>query len=250
MVDQTKDSITQDELDSYRIGYISCQTEQRSSSEFKPCKGCWYLEDICAYVYIDQSTIYCKDLTNAVRRGLECPIYQLSVRNSHSLGKNWDGTPRSEHPIDLLVWLEEQHIPTVAALYQLIKESLESEGIAYLTYSRRACDTYSPFTVVKPIQTPKKWTRTHVWKAILSGQIYCGKINHIYTDDYRMDALRDNYEGVELSAEKLIGMAKDLLTGESRYSVSTTENEDGTAEIRLCDWNSSYTVYYDPARRR
>lgn len=65
-----------------------------------------------------------------------------------------------------------------------------------------------------------------------------------------MDALHDSCEEVELSAEKLIGMAKDLLIGESRYSVSATENEDGTAEIRLSGWNFSYTVYYDPARNR
>lgn len=250
MLEEKANSITQDELNSYKIGYISSRTEYLQSSECKPCEGCWYFEDIRAYVCISTDTIYIKDLTNAMRRGLECPIYQLSVRSSYSLGLNWDGTPICEHPIDLLVWLEEQRIPTIAALYQRIQEPIEMEGIAYLIYSDRACSTYSPFVKVKPIQTPKKWTRAYVWKAILSGQIYRGKINHIYTDDYRRDALRDCYEDQELSMENLIDMAEDLLTGRRTHSVGVTEHDDGTAEIKLYDLQSSYTLYYDPERRR
>lgn len=248
MLEETPNSITQDELNSYRIGSISCHTKQLSFSGFKPCKGCWYLEDIKAYVYISNYTIYIKDLVHAMRRGLECSIYQLSVRYNYRLKNHRDEVPVSERPIDLLVWIEEQHIPTITALYQIMRKPFTMEGVAYLTYADSAYTTYSPFAIVKPIQTPQKWTRAHIWKAIFSGQIYRGKINYIYTDDYLQDALRNCCEDVELSAEDLMGKANGLLTGNWRCSVIATEHQDGTVEINLWDCNSSYILYYDPKR--
>ena len=49
---------------------------------------------------------------------------------------------------------------------------------------------------IRPIKTPEKWTLPHVWKAILSGQIYMGQCDGRYTDDYAYDAAVDFKSGM------------------------------------------------------
>ena len=188
-----------------------------------------YFEDINAEIHSDEWELKIIDLRNAMFPGRECPWYSLRYMDER-------------YHRNLTPELIEMGVKTMGDLYKIIQKPLRVSGFDYITGTYPAIRTYSPFVKVKPIKAPKKWTKTQVWRAILSGQIYRGVIDRYDTEDNYV-----NLKGVEFSYHGLIGTASQLIESGNPYSIESTENGDGTVIVRLLGINSSYSLYFDPA---
>ncbi len=194
--------------------------------------SCWehdagYFADINAFMEVSVRRILIIDLRNALLPGKECDRLVLEpedVYNSTCLHAG---------------------LGTFRAVYDkyFVDRELPDCHIYHSTEKSMRC--FTPFRKIKPIKAPDKWTLPHVWKAILSGQIFMGQCDYRYTDDYAYDAATDFLSGVPLHMPSL---AKELIESPSGWSAYPRKNEDGVLELSVgCHSYLSHTVYFDEA---
>lgn len=98
------------------------------------------------------------------------------------------------------------------------------------TSTLKSMNVFTPFKEIKPIKVPDKWTLPHVWKAILSGQIYEGHCDGRYTDDYAYDAAVDFRSGVRLY---LPSFAKELIESPSGWRVYADHTDGDQVQLSV-----------------
>ena len=191
-----------------------------------------YFADINAYIHFYADSAVIIDLTNALKTGKECKRY--------SIRKNvWDDSKS----ILTELW-NVGKIETVKAFYNAVTAgTLNIETLEICAGEEKGINTFSPFVEVKPIKTPNKWTIAHVWKAILSGQIFKGVKDGHYTDDYAYDAACNFGIGLGLN---LISFAEKIIESPSGWWVSAGETKNGITPLSFnCHSFDSNTLYYD-----
>ena len=170
------------------------------------------------YAHIYANSIVVIDLTNAMKTGKTCTYY--SLRDNINDG--------------LVVTIYNKGIKTFSDLFAAIKNGELTEYIS--TAEQKSSSTFSPFVKVNPIKTPTKWNRTHIWKAILSGQIWNGETSYHYTDDYAYDYAYNYHQGCGVDLIKLaIEIIEDDCKGYSIYTGKTDEN--GNIEIHFSTYS-------------
>lgn len=182
--------------------------------------SCWderegYFCDINAYIFAGIDRVVIRDLTNALTPGKECPELELSLKDRQS-GNIITGDMR-----------------TFREIYDRLFVSRESPDLDVYAFNRtmKSMHTFTPFKQINSIKTPKKWTIPHVWKAILSGQIFEGHCTGRYTDDYAYDAAVNFHEGRELN---LPSFAKKLIEDPSGWGVSPWKVNGETITLSVC----------------
>lgn len=160
------------QLDKYFPSYDSVGHE----GIFKSANtSCWdndsgYFADINAYILAKAHWIRIIDLTNAMIPGKKCRYVDVQHR---------------ERQPKLPLFAE---CETFEDVYNRFFNAETVEDADVYTGEYHSIRTFTPFKRIKPIKTPEKWTIAHVWKAMLSGQIYAGRCDGYYTDDYAYDA--------------------------------------------------------------
>lgn len=180
--------------------------------------SCWdhnngYYQDINAYIHMRPQRITITDLTNALIPGKECESITVEKQDDYSSLCLYSGCK------------------TMRDLYEryFVKRELP-DGCKVYTRQRRSMETFTPFRPIKPIRMPKKWTLPHVWKAILAGQVYQGKVDGKYSDDYAYDAAMGYHEGRKLD---LPTFAKELIESSSGWRVTATDTDGDKATLSV-----------------
>lgn len=185
-----------------------------------------YFADIQAYIRHNHYSVTITDLTNALLPGKKCAYVTVSTNN------------------DAMNVLTVNDIKTYAEAYQrFFVERTVAPGCSLHTGERASIRTFTPFRQIKPIKTPAKWTLAHVWKAILAGQAYMGRVDGKYTDDYAGDAATNCRKG---SGVHLPSFAKQLIQEPSGWYVSPDKEQDGIIPLSVnCFSFDCRTVYFD-----
>lgn len=192
-----------------------------------------YYADINAYVYFYNNSATIIDLSNAMKTGKTCTKYHIAQAE-------W----KDNDFCTFYNLITSNGIKTVNEFYQAVIENRELNGLTISKSEKKSIDVFSPFVKVKPIKTPTKWTRTHVWKAILSGQIFRGETNYHYTDDYALDAAYNYCEGCGVD---LIDLAQDIIESScSGFTVYAGEETDGIVPVSFHTYSyDCKTLYFD-----
>lgn len=192
-----------------------------------------YYADINAYVHFYRDSVVLVDLTNALKTGKTCKRYSFRL-NIYDDSKS----------VLTELW-NIAKIETLKAFHNaVITESLSSiKTLDVYASEEKSIKTFSPFVEIKPIKIPKKWTIAHVWKAILSGQIYKGVKDGRYTDDYAYDAATNFSKGSRLH---LVSLAEKLIEHSSGWWVSVDKEENGIIQLSVnCHSFDCNTLYFD-----
>ena len=194
--------------------------------------SCWtnhegYFQDIQAYISVRHDRIDITDLRNALTPGKTCEKLSLDQSRKHDA-------------FTLMSGLE-----TFRDVYDRYFIRREFPDCEVYTYESKSMKVFTPFKQIKPIRTPEKWTIPHVWKAILSGQIYYGVCDQYLTDDYAYDAASNFRSGVE---KHLPSFACDLIESPSGWYVFVGKDDNGVQELSVnCHSFDLNTFLYDPA---
>ena len=192
--------------------------------------SCWendggYFADVNAYISVRVNRIVIIDLRNALIPGREC---ERLVLEHEDLYDN-----RCLH----------SGLDTFRAVYDRYFIQRQFPDCQVYESMLRSMRTFTPFKPIKPIKAPEKWTITHVWKAILSGQIFQGTCDGRYTDDYAYDAAVNFRSGVSLH---LPSFAYKLIDSPSGWTVHPHRTEDGVVELSVsCYSFDMNTLYFD-----
>lgn len=121
----------------------------------------------------------------------------------------------------------------------------------YVSSIKREAFVYAPQGVelLKPIKTPKRWTRPLISKAILTGQIYRGVITLSYDyEDWIHNAMFNKWKAVEMSLAELHKIAEAFIERDKRFlpSIMNVEMVDNEVKLTLYKINHSYELYFDP----
>ena len=186
--------------------------------------SCWethygYFQDIQAYMEVCVQQICIVDLCNAPIPGRECERLVLQPHDPYSFECLHSG------------------LNTFRDVYEKFFTRRELPDCRVYTCTLKSMNVFTPFKEIKPIKVPTKWTLPHVWKAILSGQIYEGRCDGRYTDDYAYDAAVGFRSGVRLY---LPSFAKELIESPSGWSVRA-DHTDGD-QVQLSIGGSSATI--------
>lgn len=186
-----------------------------------------YFADICALMWFYSGQVRITDLSNALLTGKTCKSVTLDFH---------DNTPPT-----CQVFNAGAH--TYKEVYQRYFIDGHSDGATRYESEQKSITTFSPFRQIKPIKTPSKWTIAHVWKAILSGQIYSGKVDGRYSDDYAYDNATNFSEGRGID---LISFAAKLIDSKSGWDVHAYEQDNGEFNLSVnCYSFNMNTLYYD-----
>jgi len=186
--------------------------------------------------YRDQ--IYITDLTNALKPGKNCVQYIISSKY------------HTDHiSCDFENWMKNKELDIIKIIKQLRTGNFSfnnNDPFGLNIVTKKSIRTFSPFIKVKPIKQPQKWTITHVWKAMLSGQINKGSIRQRLTDDYAYDAAVNFMEGVQVDC---LEMAKELVENPSGWWVSPRKETDKHIELSVCcHYFDLRTFYFDKTK--
>ena len=180
--------------------------------------SCWdhhdgYYQDINAYIHVRPQRITIVDLTNALIPGKECKSITIEKKDEYSSLCLYSGCK------------------TMRDLYEryFVKGEFPEDCRVYAR-QRRSMETFTPFRPIKPIRMPKKWALPHVWKALLAGQVYQGKVDGKYSDDYAYDAAVEYHEGRKLD---LPSFAKELIESSNGWHVTATDTEEDKATLSV-----------------
>ncbi|WP_039230452.1 hypothetical protein [Clostridium haemolyticum] len=203
-----------------------------------------YIQDANIRVELFVNCLKITDLTNALKRGKECK--QITVTYSELTSE------------DFYIELQNKYLnPSKKDLEDLINEiknlkifDLQDVGFNVELRFLKSIDIFSPFADIKPIKLPKngKWTKSHVIKAILSGQIYEGKINGIYTNDYAHDNAVHCHKNENVD---LMGIAQKLTESSGGWAVRFKEekNDNIALNVDCCTFNCN-TLYFNIDSRK
>lgn len=192
--------------------------------------SCWendggYFADVNAYISVRVNRIVIIDLRNALIPGRECERLVLEHKDLYDNHCLYSG------------------LDTFRAVYDRFFVQREFPDCCVYETKLKSMNTFTPFKEIKPIKTPEKWTLPHVWKAILSGQIFQGTCDGRYTDDYAYDAAVNFRSGVSLH---LPSFACKLIDSPSGWTVHPHRTEDGVVELSVsCYSFDMNTLYFD-----
>jgi hypothetical protein len=208
----------------------------RDSSEVSTCaEQGGYFADICAYIWIYDGSVKFTDLTNALSTGKECRT--LSVNLPWEIAHNGRG--------ETACHFYNSGAKTFKQMYERYFVGTEKDGGERYEGHRKGVETFTPFKCVAPIKTPSKWTLAHVWKAILSGQIYAGEVDGHYSDDYAGDAACNFGTGRSID---LINFASDLIESKGGWYVRVDKQEGQKAVLSVnCHSFDCNTLCFDEA---
>lgn len=192
-----------------------------------------YFKDLNVYVWLDRDDRFVKivDLTNATSRGKNCAVYHL---NFEYLVKGSISSYLSN----------ELKVKTMADLFDLIKGDKNLGDLNLQVSEKKGIEVFSPFQEVEPLKNmPDNWTRTHLQRALMSGQIYNATMAYSYTDDYAFDASENFKKGKKVDIPSL---AKETYeTWNSRALIGFESKDAKTAVIHLTESNSSMNLMVD-----
>jgi len=195
-----------------------------------------YFEDIQAYIDSGNHSVVAIDVADALKPGKVCRRSTL------------ERIDQAAFPAQTLPEiLGRTGVKTMADLYRFMMEPGAAAGWDWAADGYRfhkefvpAVRTFSPFVAIHPIKAPKKWTRTHLWRAIISGQIYRGTPNWEYSE-----VLKFCYEYCYPINFLALELIKDA--GGHARSIEPVCSDDGTAVITLKNGERAHTLYFDPA---
>lgn len=171
-----------------------------------------FVSDICVKIstrsLYDEAIIEITDLANAAKVGKSCVIWTISQKHDP---KDWFLSPPSV--LNAVCGSSD-----IVEAVQALRSGNYSEKVDNIEVRSRECkgvNVFSPFASVKPVKVPTKWTISHIWKAIYTGQIVAAHRDYRYTDDYAYDAASNFGEG-DLSGEALAELAEEII--EDGYS--------------------------------
>ncbi len=184
-----------------------------------------YFADIHAFVSVKPQRIVIKDLRNALTPGRECEQLVLEPEDPYSSECLFSG------------------LNTFREVYDKFYVRGELPDCHVYRNRRRSMQTFTPFKPIRPIQPPAKWTLPHVWKAILSGQVYDGQVDGRYTDDYAYDAAMNFCSGVKLH---LPSFAQELIESPSGWHVTEDTQDNGIIRLSVnCHSFHFNTLFFD-----
>lgn len=192
--------------------------------------SCWethygYFQDIQAYMEVRVQQICIVDLRNALIPGRECERLVLQPHDPYSSGCLYSG------------------LNTFREVYEKFFVRRELPDCHVYASALKSINVFTPFQEIKPIKVPAKWTLPHVWKAILSGQIYEGKCDGRYTDDYAYDAAVGFRSGVRLY---LPSFAKALIESPSGWRVYADHTDGDQVQLSVdCYTFNLNTLQFD-----
>ena len=192
--------------------------------------SCWethygYFQDIQAYMEVRVQQICIVDLRNALIPGRECERLVLQPYDPYSSGCLYSG------------------LNTFREVYEKFFVRRELPDCHVYASALKSINVFTPFKEIKPIKVPAKWTLPHVWKAILSGQIYEGKCDGRYTDDYAYDAAVGFRSGVRLY---LPSFAKALIESPSGWRVYADHTDGDQVQLSVdCYTFNLNTLQFD-----
>lgn len=196
--------------------------------------SCWdndsgYFADINAYMLVQRDEIIIIDLTNALTPGKKCRYVNVYARQR-----------QTQPPLFAM----RKTFRDVYDRFINIKELDNADVYVGEQYSIR---TFMPFKRIKPIQTPQKWTIAHVWKAILSGQIFDGYCDGRYTDDYAYDASVHCHEGEQLHLPNFV---QRLIEDPSGWWVRVDKVDEPYIKLSVnCHCFDLNTLYFSENRK-
>jgi hypothetical protein len=164
-----------------------------------------YIEDINFYISISMRNITMIDLANAGKTGKEC------LRVSAQPKKCFDHWNECKNFFDLVMdseslkkWFDELILKAEFAEGKSYFDINDNDAHYYFE-KQKGINVFSPFAQFKRLKSsPKKWTKSHVIKALMTGQFKSLNKDAVYTDDYYADA-QNNYGKKEyLEAVELI----------------------------------------------
>lgn len=187
-----------------------------------------YFADIPALIKHSSDHVMILNLTNALKPGMTCKRLRISRRSAD----------------DYSIITEGMH--TFADLYERFFNCRDiPESCEAYEDNEKSMRTFSPFARVAPIKTPEKWTLPHVWKAILSGQAYDGRIDGKYSDDYLYDAVTNFSSGRSMH---LPSFAAKLIDSPSGWYVSVDSRDGDRVQLSVnCHSFDMRTLYFDAA---
>lgn len=207
-----------------------------------------YISDLCVKIRIftnyDSVSIEITDLANAAKVGKSCTIW--TVEQKHDPRESFLDMPE----MFAAVCGSSEISEIVGNLRRGDFSETSADGnITVYSRERKGVDTFSPFAKVNPVKVPSKWTMSHVWKAIYSGQIVAAHRDYRYTDDYAYDAAY-NFGERDLSADGLADLAEDIIEGGySGWSVRCDGiDENGNYIISLALHSfEGWTLVFNPS---
>ena len=191
-----------------------------------------YFADTNTFVNINNTGFHVYELENAMCAGKTVTCYAgwLEASNENSMYQ---------------VLVNENQIDTFTKLIAAVRSGCSLQEINTKTSEEKGIEVFSPFVQVTPIKTPSKWTRTHIWKALLTGQIYKAECAYHYTDDYARDADVNFREGQPVDT---ISLGAELI---EHASSSAYIHQPDSYEGKKCVFSYSFhsnhciTLYYD-----
>lgn len=185
-----------------------------------------YFADIPALIKHSFDHVVIINLTNALKPGLTCKQLRVCRHNMDDYSVIMDGMTTFRELYDR--FFDRRDIP---------------DGFDAYESDEKSTRTFSPFVQGKPIKTPEKWTLPHVWKAILSGQIYDGQIDGKYSDDYLYDAATNFSSGRKID---LPTFAAKLIDSPSGWYVSVDSRDGDRVQLSVnCHSFDCRTLYFD-----
>ena len=170
-----------------------------------------YISDLCVKIRIftnyDSVSVEITDLANAAKVGKSCTAW--TIEQKHDPRESFLDMPE----MFAAVCGSSEISKIVENLRRGDFSETSADGnITVYSRERKGVDTFSPFAKVNPVKVPSKWTMSHVWKAIYSGQIVAAHRDYRYTDDYAYDAAY-NFGERDLSGDDLADLAEDIIEG-------------------------------------
>jgi len=192
-----------------------------------------YLKELCVHLKFFANSLYITDLKNALKTGKVCKTYIVSSQNC-----------QSSFDFFFFNWLQRRDMKVSEFMQGLLAGNYNSAKTDLNISIRegKGIRTYSPFSEVKPIKIPSKWTIQHVWKAIIAGQISYGICNGVYTDDYAYDAA-SNFRQGEIN---VLNLAKKIIKSPSGWWVTATAPQNGNIKLSVnCGQFNYNTVFFE-----
>jgi hypothetical protein len=186
-----------------------------------------YVKNLNIRLKVYDDSMYITDLTNALKTGKTCTRYIIRM----------DELSSNSFAYDFVNWLDDW---SFEEFIKALKTNGSFRTVHVSKTEIKGINVFSPFVSLKPIKQPRKWTLTHIWKAILSGQIKKAYKTMHLTDDYAFDAA-NNFGKGKISAMEL---AKDLIESPSGWWVSDGEEKDGCIPIGVHCHHYDYNVVY------
>ncbi len=212
-----------------------------------------YLKEENLSLHVYQYNIFITDLSNALLHGKECEQYcfePLNTFNGVQPGfEVWRNIKHHE-------WLEGSYTKILQLAQGLNWKDKDGyfEPISLPEYNFKVSKSllksnrvFSPFALsrITPLkEIPKKWTLTHVYKALVNHQYKDLKCEGVYTDDYAFDAAYDFQKGVIGNGLSFISKIIESPSGWYAYQ----DKEDGRVSINCHSFDcNSFIPVLEPS---